>query len=76
MFHTWDEEPPSEQEILAWAGRIRDLLEGGAQISEVQIYTVARPPADGRVGPLSLSALQRIARSLSGLGLSIKVSGG
>lgn len=76
MFHTWDEQPPSEQEILAWAGRIRDLLEGGAQISEVQIYTVARPPADGRVGPLSLSALQRIARSLSGLGLSIKVSAG
>jgi len=76
MFHLWNGQPPPPEEIAAWAGRIRDLLEAGGQIAEIQIYTVARRPADDRVGPLSADQLAQIAQSVSELGIPLTVSGG
>jgi len=64
MFHTWVGEAPATEEISAWAGRVRDLVDGGGRIREVQVYTVARDPADSRVGPLTQPQLERIAAAV------------
>ncbi len=63
MFHTW-------------AGRIRDILDSSGTLAEIQIYTVARVPADVRVGPLSTEQLDRIAAAVEGLGVPLRVVGG
>jgi wyosine [tRNA(Phe)-imidazoG37] synthetase (radical SAM superfamily) len=54
-------EAPSPAEIAAWAGRLRDLREGGAQIPWVQVHTVSRPPAESWVQPLTVAELEAIA---------------
>ena len=76
MFHTWQGVPPSVDEIDAWVGRIRSVLDRGGQVSEVQIYTVARDPSDSRVGPLSAAELAKIEAAASDLGVALRVSGG
>ncbi len=76
MFHTWEGAAPPAEEITVWAGRIRDLLAAGGQLLEIQIYTVARAPADGRVGPLNADQLTEIANAVEGLGVPLQVVGG
>jgi len=76
MFHTWEGAPPPPEEIAAWAERIRALLERGGQLSEIQIYTVARDPSDPRVGPLGSADLERIAAAVADTGVPLRVSGG
>lgn len=64
-----DQEPPVE-EIEAYAARLKELKESGAQIPLVQIYSATRPTAHWECGHLPLRALSRIAqtvRSISGL---------
>ena len=39
---------PGEAEIEAYAGRLRDILSEGGRIDRVQVYSVARQPADPR----------------------------
>ncbi len=75
MFHSWDGQAPPEAEIGAWAQRVRDLLDAGGSLSEIQIYTVARAPADPRVGPLTSAQLQEIAAQVEGLGVRLNVVG-
>ncbi len=54
---------PSEDEIEAYADRLNELVEAGAQIQLVQIYSVTREPGvPGHCEHLSLSELSRIAR--------------
>ncbi len=53
---------PSGREILAYAQRLRELREAGAQISLVQIYSAHRPAMDSACAHLPLRALSRIAR--------------
>jgi len=62
MFHTWEGVGPSPQEIEAFAGRIGAILAVGGSIRQVQVYSVARRPADTRVGVLPLDGLEEIAR--------------
>jgi wyosine [tRNA(Phe)-imidazoG37] synthetase (radical SAM superfamily) len=54
-------EPPSPEEIAAWAARLRALGEGGAKIPWVQVHTVSRPPAESWVQPLTMAELETIA---------------
>jgi wyosine [tRNA(Phe)-imidazoG37] synthetase (radical SAM superfamily) len=61
LFMTLDGEPPPESEIEAWLGRLGDLLAAGGRIARVQVYTVARAPAETWVGALPLTELSRIA---------------
>jgi len=61
MFHTWDGQPPSDIEVHAWAERIGEILDEGGQIRQVQVYSVARSPADIRVGVLGVTRLNAIA---------------
>lgn len=69
LFPTIDGQGPGDAERAAWAGRLADLLAAGAQLREVQVTTVARRPADPRVGPLSTEALEGFAAAARALGL-------
>lgn len=54
-------QPPSDAEIGAFVTRLRDILAAGGKIKLVQVYTVARPPADPSVTALSPAQLTAIA---------------
>jgi pyruvate-formate lyase-activating enzyme len=75
MFHAWCGRGPSEAEIAAWGGRLRAIIDGGGQIRQVQVYTVARAPSDPRVEALPLSDLERIANVARDVGLDVSVHG-
>jgi len=70
LFPAIDGEEPAEAEIRAYAERLKDLKDAGAQISLVQIYSATRPMATRGCGHLPLRALSEIAqtvRRISGL---------
>lgn len=73
MFLTLDGEGPDDDEISAWVDRIRWLLDEGARIELVQVYSVARTPADPRVGPLHAPRLEEIAAQARTLGVEVAV---
>jgi wyosine [tRNA(Phe)-imidazoG37] synthetase (radical SAM superfamily) len=53
--------PPPETELEAYCNRLRALLQSGGQLKHVQLYTIARDPAESYVAPLSDAELDRIA---------------
>jgi wyosine [tRNA(Phe)-imidazoG37] synthetase (radical SAM superfamily) len=53
---------PSAEEITAYLGRLKDILAAGGRIAYVQVYTVARRPAESTVTSLSDEEVDRIAR--------------
>lgn len=65
--------PPPEDEIAAYIGRLRWLLERGACVSLVQVYSVARRTAEPYVTPLDAAVLQRIADAVRALGLPVEL---
>jgi wyosine [tRNA(Phe)-imidazoG37] synthetase (radical SAM superfamily) len=74
LFPLLDGEEPSDDEIAGYAGRLRDLKAGGAQIALVQIYSAARPPANGTCGHLPLKTLSKIAHKVRAeTGLMVEV---
>ena len=64
MFHKFGDEAPSKTEIEMWVNRIVSVLEKGGKIRLVQVYTVARKPADKSVLPLSKDFLEMIGELL------------
>jgi wyosine [tRNA(Phe)-imidazoG37] synthetase (radical SAM superfamily) len=52
---------PADAEIDAWCGRLADIVAGGGRIGLVQVYTVARPPAESYVTPLQDAQVDAIA---------------
>lgn len=66
-------EPPSESEIDAFCGRLRDIVSAGGKIQLVQVYTVARPPAESFVTPLTTDELEGIAAKIRRLGIAAEV---
>lgn len=61
--------PPSE-EFAAFCDRLNEIVAAGGALRLVQIYTVARPPAEKFVGPLTnadIDALVETARAKTGL---------
>ena len=56
-----DGQPPPDVEIIAYCGRLEGLRAGGARLKALQLYTVARKPAEPSVSPLSDAELDRIA---------------
>lgn len=64
MVHTIDGAAPPEAEILALRDRLVELREGGARIEQVQVYTLARRPAEAALAPLPAEALEEIAATL------------
>jgi wyosine [tRNA(Phe)-imidazoG37] synthetase (radical SAM superfamily) len=54
-------EAPSADEIAAFVGRLKEIIDAGGAVKEVQVYTVARPPAEQYVTPLPDATLEAIA---------------
>jgi wyosine [tRNA(Phe)-imidazoG37] synthetase (radical SAM superfamily) len=60
--------PPAERE--AFCRRLNEIVEAGGQIRLVQVYTVARPPAESNVSALKdeeVDALAELVRRRTGL---------
>jgi wyosine [tRNA(Phe)-imidazoG37] synthetase (radical SAM superfamily) len=75
LFPSFEGEAPPEAEIEAYAARLREILDQGGRIDLVQVYTVARRPADARVGALGEERLERIAARVRAEGLRVEVYG-
>lgn len=63
-------EAPSQAEREAYCRRLEEILAAGGRIKLVQIHTVARPPAESWVTPLSppeVDALAELVRQRTGL---------
>ena len=48
-----DDEPPTIDELEAYSERLNEIVFAGGEIKLVQIYTVARQPAESYVSPLT-----------------------
>ncbi len=55
-------QPPSQQELKAWCDRLKEILAAGGKISLVQVYTIARRPAESEVTPLSDKQVDAIVK--------------
>jgi len=53
LFMRVEAEPPSQAELDAYCERLNEIVQAGGQLSLVQIYTVARRPAESCVEPLA-----------------------
>jgi wyosine [tRNA(Phe)-imidazoG37] synthetase (radical SAM superfamily) len=51
---------PSTEEIEAFCDRLVEITAAGGQLKLVQVYTVARPPAESSVSPLSAGEVDAI----------------
>ncbi|MFH1747845.1 MAG: radical SAM protein [Planctomycetota bacterium] len=72
LFMRLHDEPPPASEIQAYAQRLRDMQQGGGRIRLVQIYTVARSPAEEYVHPLTRAELNDIADAVRPLGVPVE----
>ena len=66
-------ESPPESEIAAYCERLREIVSSGGRISLVQVYTIARRPAESFVSPLADSEVDAIVeRVIATTGLSAR----
>jgi wyosine [tRNA(Phe)-imidazoG37] synthetase (radical SAM superfamily) len=63
--------PPDAAEIAAYCNRLRNIVSGGGKIKLVQIYTVARAPAQPYVTPLSDKQVDGIAAQVRQIPLPV-----
>jgi len=56
--------PPADGEIDAFVDRLHEIVDAGGQIMEVQVYTVARRPAQDYVSSLTEQELEHIAQKV------------
>jgi hypothetical protein len=54
-------QPPPSEEIQEFCQRLREIMAAGGRLSLIQVYTIARPPAEGYVTPLSDGEVDAIA---------------
>ena len=73
MLLTVDGRGPDDAEIAAWVERMCEIAAEGGRIEHVQVYTIARKPADPRFGPLAPERLEQAAGAARAAGLSASV---
>ena len=61
LFMKVHSEGPSQDEIDAFIERLSEIQNAGGQLKLVQVYTVARQPAESFVAPIENSEVDRIA---------------
>ncbi len=64
-----------QSERAAYVRRLGEILESGGRLRLVQIYTLARPPAEQDAQPLSLENLEALAAAVRPLGVPVEVFG-
>jgi wyosine [tRNA(Phe)-imidazoG37] synthetase (radical SAM superfamily) len=75
LFMRIDGAAPPESEIDAFCQRLAEVVAAGGKIKLVQVYTVARPPAESFVTPLTDAELEAIAAKVRMLGIGAEVFG-
>lgn len=60
----WENDPPDEAERTAYCERLREILRAGGALRRVQLYTVARQPAESFVRPLTAAELETWAEAV------------
>ncbi len=63
-------EAPPQSELEAYCDRLQEITRAGGKIRLVQVYTIARRPAEGFVSPLSdaeVDAISRLVEERAGL---------
>lgn len=60
LFMRIDGEPPDDAELAAYVDRFKEITDAGGQIDYVQVYTVARRPAEDWVTALTKQEVDRI----------------
>jgi wyosine [tRNA(Phe)-imidazoG37] synthetase (radical SAM superfamily) len=75
LFLALDGEGPDDAEVDAWAERLRAIVASDGRVDHVQVYTVARRPADARVTALPLARLEQIAARARATGVRAEVYG-
>jgi len=65
LFMNVNGQPPSAAEIDAFCDRLNEIIGAGGRIKLVQIYTVARQPAESFVTPLKNQQVDAIAGNVS-----------
>jgi wyosine [tRNA(Phe)-imidazoG37] synthetase (radical SAM superfamily) len=61
MLLEWDGAAPARDEVDAYLGRLRGLLDAGIELRGLHLYTVARPTPEPAARPLPKAALDEIA---------------
>jgi wyosine [tRNA(Phe)-imidazoG37] synthetase (radical SAM superfamily) len=75
LFFKLGAESPSQEEIQAYCQRLKRVLQQGAFLTKVLLYTIARNPADPKCTPLSPEVLLEIQETIqSETGLFVQVS--
>jgi len=64
MFMRIHDQPPPQPEVEAFCDRLNEIIRAGGQIQLVQVYTVARVPAETYVGPLSRMEVDQIVETV------------
>jgi wyosine [tRNA(Phe)-imidazoG37] synthetase (radical SAM superfamily) len=67
---------PPEAEIDAFCDRLCEIVSSAGRLKLVQVYTVARPPAESFVTALTDSELEAIAAKVRARGIAAEVFGG
>lgn len=62
LFMRLDDVPPGADELAAYVGRLKEIAAAGGRIRSVQVYTVARPPAQSHVTALSHAEVDHIVQ--------------
>ena len=57
--------PPSDHEIQAYCHRLNDITDNGGSLASVQIYTIARQPAESYVTPLADEYVDAIVKQVT-----------
>ena len=61
LFMRVNGEPIPQAEVDAYCGRLNDLLAAGGRLKGIQLYTIARKPAEPTVTPLADAELDHVA---------------
>jgi wyosine [tRNA(Phe)-imidazoG37] synthetase (radical SAM superfamily) len=70
LFMRINGEPPTSAELAAFCDRLNEITAAGGQLKLVQVYTVARKPAESFVAPLSdaeVDAIVELVKTRTGL---------
>src|SRR5690242_7589391 len=67
---------PPDPEIDAFCDRLAEIVSAGGKLKLVQVYTVARPPAESFVSSLTEIELEAIAAKVLARGIAAEVFGG
>ena len=65
MFLRLHGEPPPQAELEAFCDRLNEIQQAGGRIKLVQVYTVARVPAESYAAPLSNVEVDGIVETVS-----------